>query len=540
MAGLATSFGSGAMTNSIAEIEGAEVIFVIGSNTTENHPVLSLNVKRAVRQGSARLIVADPRRIELTRFAHLHLRHGCGTDAALLNGLMHIIIREQLHDRKFIEERTEGFEALEKTLQRYTPEFVEQITGVPQAELYQAARLYATAEKATILYAMGITQHTTGTDNVLSVANLAMLTGNVGKESTGVNPLRGQNNVQGACDMGGLPNVYPGYQKVDDPAVREKFEKAWGVPLSDQVGLTLVEMMNAAAEGKIRGMYFMGENPLLTDPDGNHIKEALEKLDFLVVQDIFLTETAELADVVLPAASFAEKEGTVTNTERRVQRMHKAIDPVGESREDSRILCELAGRMGHPMDYASPAQVLEEIAALTPSYGGISFERLDRGETLSWPCPKKDSGGTTYLHKGKFARGLGKFHAIEFKPPAEETDSEYPYILTTGRLMFHFHTGTMTRRTSLLNHEVPTGFVEVNPEDAKALGIADTEKIEVRSRRGAIEIAAMVTKKVPKGTVFIPFHFAECAANVLTNPALDPDAKIPELKVCAVSLTRSA
>ena len=520
------------MTNSIAEIAGAEVILVIDSNTTENHPVLSLNVKRAVREGKARLIVADPRRIELTRFAHVHLRHECGTDAALLNGLMHIIVREGLHDRKFIEERTEGFEALEQTVERYTPEHVSRITGVPAADLHRAARLYATADRATILYAMGITQHTTGTDNVLSVANLAMLTGNVGKESAGVNPLRGQNNVQGACDMGGLPNLYPGYQKVDDPAVREKFEQAWGVPLSGDVGLTLVEMMNAAAEGKVRGMYFMGENPLLSDPDANHIKEALENLDFLVVQDIFLTETAEMADVVLPAASFAEKDGTVTNTERRVQRIRKALEPVGESREDAHILCDLAGRMGHPMDYASAAEILDEIASVTPSYGGMHYDRLE-GDGLQWPCLDHDHPGTPYLHKDKFARGLGKFHAVEYIEPDEQVDDEYPLVLTTGRVLYHYHT-VMTRKVPGLNALSPEGTVEIHLEDAAHLGIENGALAKVSSRRGSIVARAEVSDTPPAGTVFTTFHFAEAAANLLTNPALDPVAKIPEFKYCAV------
>jgi formate dehydrogenase alpha subunit len=538
VAGLAQAFGSGAMTNSIDEIGLADVIFVIGSNTTENHPVLSLVVKQAVRHGKAKLIVADPRRIELTRFADLHLRHACGTDVALLNGLMHVIVQEERHNTAFIEARTEGFAELAASLHRYTPEYVERLTGVPQEDLRAAARLYASAEKATILYAMGITQHTTGTDNVLCVANLAMLTGNIGREGAGVNPLRGQNNVQGACDMGALPNVFPGYQAVADPQLRGKFQAAWGVPLSDRPGLSLVEMMNAVGEGKIRGMHFMGENPMLSDPDANHIREALEQLDFLVVQDIFLTETAELADVVLPAGSFAEKDGTVTNTERRVQRMEQAIPPIGESRPDWRIICELATRMGYPMAYASPAQVMEEIASLVPSYGGISYDRLD-GHGLQWPCPEPDHPGTRFLHRDQFTRGLGLFHAVEYKEPDELVDGEYPLVLTTGRVLYHYHT-IMTRKVPGLNALHPEGTVEVNPADALRLGLADGDLARVTSRRGRVVARAEVTDTPPAGTVFMTFHFKEAAVNLLTSQALDPVAKIPELKVCAVRVEKAA
>jgi predicted molibdopterin-dependent oxidoreductase YjgC len=386
---------------------------------------------------------------------------------------------------------------------------------------------------------MGITQHSTGTDNVKSIANLAMLTGNVGKEHSGVNPLRGQNNVQGACDMGALPNVYSGYQKVADPEIRQKFEKAWGTSLPENPGLTVVEIMNAAEKGQLRALYIMGENPMLSDPDIQHVRRALENLELLIVQDIFLTETAELADVVLPGASFAEKEGTFTNTDRSILRVRKAIEPVGESLPDWRIICKLAQRLnGDSFAYENAEQIMDEIARTTPSYGGISFQRLDQGEMLAWPCPSTDSPGTIFLHKDKFARGLGRFHSIGYKPTAEETDQQYPLILTTGRTMFHYHTGTMTRKTKLLNYEVPTGYMELNPVDADKLQIVNGEKVNVNSRRGHIEIGAKVTKRVPEGTVFIPFHFAECAANMLTNPVLDPDAKIPVLKVCAVNVTK--
>ena len=538
VAGLAAAFGSGAMTNSIPEVEEADCILITGSNTIEQHPLIGSRVLAAKERG-ATLIVVDPRETLLSNRADFFLRQRPGTDVAWMNGFMNVIINEGLHDRAFIEERTEGSEELFKTVADYDPEKVERITGIPADQLIQAARAYAGAKSAMLLYSMGITQHSTGTDNVKSTANLAMLTGNIGRPSTGVNPLRGQNNVQGACDMGALPNVYSGYQKVADADARTKFERAWGRELPADPGLTLVEMMNAAGEGQLRALYIMGENPMISDPDINHVREALKRLDLLVVQDIFLTETAELADVVLPGACFAEKEGTFTNTDRTVLRVRKAVEPPGQARPDWRVLCDLAQRLGYDgFAYSSTEDIMAEIVRLTPSYGGISYERLDRGETLSWPCPDADSPGTTFLHKGKFARGLGRFFDVEYRAPAEEPDDQFPLILTTGRTMFHFHTGTMTRRIGLLNHEEPTGYVEINPEDAKQLSLVDGEKVEVRSRRGSIEIATLVTKRVPKGTVFIPFHFAECAANTLTNPVLDPEAKIPELKVCAVRVAK--
>ena len=536
--GLAAAFGSGAMTNSIPEVAQADCILITGSNTIEQHPLIGTRVLAAKEHG-ATLIVVDPRETPLSDKADFFLRQKPGTDVAWLNGFMNIIINQNLHDDAFIKERTEGFEDLAKIVANYTPQKVEQITGIPAEQLTQAACAYARADAAMILYAMGITQHSTGTDNVKSIANLAMLTGNVGKAHSGVNPLRGQNNVQGACDMGALPNVYSGYQKVSDPQTRQKFEKAWGTSLPEKPGLTVVEMMNAAEQGRLRALYIMGENPMLSDPDINHVRRALEKLELLVVQDIFLTETAELAHVVLPGASFAEKEGTFTNTDRTVLRVRKAIEPVGNSLADWRIICNLAQRLdGNSFFYDSPEQIMSEIARVTPSYGGISHQRLDKGQTLAWPCPTTDSPGTTFLHEGKFARGLGRFHSIEYIQTAEETDEQFPLILTTGRTMFHYHTGTMTRRTALLNYEVPTGYMEINPADAGRLQIANDEKVDVSSRRGHIEIPAKVTERVPKGTVFIPFHFAECAANMLTNPVLDPDAKIPVLKVCAVNVTK--
>ncbi len=525
------------MTNSIEDLEKAGCILVIGSNTTEGHPIVGLRIKRAVMKNNCRLIVAEPRHIRLCYYAEQWLRQRPGTDVALLNGMMNVILSEGLADEDFIRERCEGFEEFRKVVEQYPPERAAEICGVDAEDIRRAARTFATAERAAIVYCMGITQHTTGVDNVLSLANLAMLTGNLGKEGAGVNPLRGQNNVQGACDMGGLPNVFTGYQPVSDAEVRSKFEAAWGVDyLPGNPGLTLTEMMNAAAKGEVKALYIMGENPVISDPDIGHLKEALEKVDFLVVQDIFLTETAAFADVVLPAASFAEKEGTFTNTDRRVQRVRKAVEPPGEAREDSWIIAQVASRLGYDMGDVSAARVMEEIASLTPSYGGISYARLEREGELRWPCPDAEHPGTPILHVGRFTRGKGLFSAVEYRPPAEEPDEEYPFILTTGRLLTHYHTGTMTRRVEPLDELVPRNRVWINPADAERLGVADGEEVGLQSRRGAIRLEAKVTRKVAEGVVFVPFHFGESPANALTNPAMDPVAKIPELKVAAVRL----
>lgn len=537
VAGLAMAFGSGAMTNSIDEIDKSDVILVMGSNTTEGHPVIGLQIKKALKNG-ATLIVADPRKIELAELAHLHLQLVPGTNVALLNGLMNVILAEGLQNQEFIDSRTEGFTQLKEAVAEYTPEYVEKITGVPAEKIRETARLYAKAANATILYAMGITQHTTGTDNVLSIANLAMLCGQIGRPYTGVDPLRGQNNVQGACDMGGLPNVYPGYQAVDKPENREKFEAAWGVKLSEKPGLTVTEIISAAEAGQIRGMYIFGENPMVSDPDLTHVEKALRKLDFLVVQDIFLTETAALADVVLPGVSFAEKDGTFTNTERRVQRVRQAIPPVGQARQDWEIIAEVAERMGQPWKNRKPADVMREMAALTPIYGGISHERLG-DEGLQWPCPTPEHPGTPYLHAGKFSRGLGKFHAITFRKPAELPDKDYPFILTTGRILFHYHTGTLTRRSKGIGTLKPFERTEINPVDAEKLDLADGDFAVVKSRRGQVTTRVQVTERVPAGVVFMTFHFKESAANILTNNAVDPVAKIPEFKVAAVNVRKA-
>jgi formate dehydrogenase alpha subunit len=536
VAGLAAAFGSGAMTNAIAEIEDAKCIFIIGSNTTEAHPLIGSRIFKAKAKG-AKIIVADPRKIHLARYADIYVRHHLGTDVALINGIMNVILKEGWYDRKFVEERTEGFKEFQKVVEKYTLESVEKITGVKAEDIRRIADLYARSEPSSIVYAMGITQHITGVDNVKSLANLAMLCGQIGKESAGVNPLRGQNNVQGACDMGGLPNVYPGYQSVTDGQIEEKFEKAWKVKLSLKPGLTVTEMTKAATSGELKAMFIMGENPMVSDADIQHVEKALKALDFVVVQDIFMSETARLADVVLPGVSFAEKDGTFTNTERKVKLVRKAIEPIGMSRQDWEIICDLSTRMGYPMSYDHPSQILEEVTQLTPSYGGIYYDRIEK-DGLHWPCPNRAHPGTPYLHKDRFSRGLGLFHAIEYLPPEELPDKEYPYLLTTGRIYVHYHTGTMTRRSPSLNKEVAEGFAEINPRQAKELGIRQGEKIKVLSRRGEIEIKADLSERMEGDMIFIPFHFVESAANVLTNPAFDPIAKIPEFKVCAVKIEK--
>jgi formate dehydrogenase alpha subunit len=537
VAGLAKAFGSGAMTNSIADVDRAEAIFVIGSNTTECHPVIGMKLMQAAVRRSVPLIVADPRPIPLAMRASVWLRHRPGTDVALLNAIMRVIVKEGLARKDFIEKRTEGFDEVAKAIEPYTPELAQKITGVPASDIVKAARIYGGASAASIFYSMGITQHVAGVDNVLAVANLAMLTGNVGRPGTGVNPLRGQNNVQGACDMGALPNVLPGYQRVDDEAVRSKFEKAWSVKPPSAPGLTVVEMINAAAEGRLKALYVMGENPMLSDPDIGHVEEALRRLDLLVVQDIFMSETARLAHVVLPAVSFAEKDGTFTNTERRVQRVRKAVEAPGEAMADWEIICRLSARMGFPMAYAGPSAIMDEIAAVTPIYGGIRYERLE-GDGLQWPCPDAGHPGTPILHTERFSRGLGKFHAVEFMPARELPDEEYPFLLTTGRMLEHFHTGTMSRRSPVLNWLAPAGALEIGAADAARLGIRDGDRVAVRSRRGSVETVASVSEGIEQGVVFMTFHFHEAPANRLTIAALDPIARIPEFKVCAVSVER--
>ncbi len=541
------------MTNSIADIANdAQCYFITGSNTTEQHPVIGTRIRTAVRYRGAKLIVADPRKIDIADWADLYMRHKPGTDIALLNGIMHVIIREGWHDEEFIAKRTEGFEDLKKTVEKYPPEVAAEITGVPVAQIEEAARIMAENRPGALLYAMGITQHTCGVNNVMSCANLQMLLGNMGVPGGGVNPLRGQSNVQGACDLGGLPNVYSGYQKVVLPEMQEKFQDAWGVSVKVEAGLTVTEMVNGACEGTMRGLYVIGEDPAVTDPDVNHARHCLAEAEFLVVQDIFMSETTRLADVILPGTPFAEKEGTFTNSERRVQRVRMAVPPTGDSRPDWRILTELARRTiaagaANPdaaapyagWDYETTADVMKEIAALTPIYAGVSHERLNAGETLQWPVKDATHPGTPILHVGQFSRGLGHFMALDHLPPAELPDDEYPLMLTTGRVLYHWHSGQMTRHSKGLLAEYPEALMEISPDDASALGVADRDKIKVSSRRGEIVAKAMVTDRVEQGLVFGTFHFPDASVNFLTNPALDPVAKIPEYKVCAVRVEKA-
>lgn len=538
VAGLANTLGSGAMTNSIAEVADADAFFVIGSNTTETHPVIGTKIRKRVREGGAKLVVADPREIQLAKMADVYLQIKPGTNVAIMNGMMHVILEENLQDDKFIEERTEDFEELREVLKKYTPEYVAEICGVKAEDIVKAARIYATADKASIFYSMGVTQHSTGTNGVMSTSNLAMMTGHMGRESCGVNPLRGQNNVQGACDMGALPTDYTGYQKVFLPAVRDKMSKAWGTQVPEEKGKTIVEILNGAHDGTINFLYIMGENPMISDPDINHTEKALKNLDFLVVQDIFLTETAEFADVVLPAASFAEKDGTFTNTERRVLRVRKAIDCVGQAKPDWQIIMELSTLLGHEEHYDSPADIMDEIASVTPSYGGMSYDRLEQDGGLQWPCTNKDHPGTKFLHKDVMARGKGLFKAIDYVPSKELPDEEYPIVLTTGRILYHYHTRTMSGKVPGLNQIVANSYIEINPQTAADYGIKNGELVEVSSRRGSVQSRARVTDKIEEGVIFMPFHFADGPANKLTNPVLDPTAKIPELKVAAVSINK--
>jgi len=548
VAGLAASFGSGAMTNSILDIAQSKCLFILGSNTFEQHPLIGRKIAQAKMNG-AKIIYADPRFTATGKQADLYMQFRSGSDVAILNGMMQYIIQNGWEDKEFIEKRTKDYEKLKAVVMKpeYNFENVSKISGIPVEQLKQATEWFAKSEASAILYSMGITQHTTGVDNVKSVANIQMLTGNLGKPGAGVNALRGQNNVQGACDMGALPVSFTGYQKVTDPAAYKKFVDAWGFPdgiCESKNGYEVTVMMDVLTDkpGELKAMYIMGENPMLSDPDLTHVEHALKSLEFLVVQDIFMTETAALADVVLPATCYAEKTGTQTSTERRVQMWHKAQEAPGQAKLDWQIISELAAKMGYGAQFAykSSEEIFDEIAAVTPSYHGMSYARLEKPEGLHWPCPTAEHPGTPILHIGKFSHpdGFGVFFPIEWKPPAEVPDAEYPLILTTGRCLFHWHTGSMTRRSEHLNAEVPTGWIEINPEDAKALGIVDGEMVKATSRRGTINVPAKVTKDIMKGVTFMPFHFAECAANVLTNNALDPVAKIPEFKACAVKVEK--
>lgn len=537
------------MSNTMADIaENSAAFFIIGSNPTEQHPVFGAMLRQAVLQRKARMIVADPRKIDITEFATVHLQHLPGTDIALLNGLMYLILQQGSEDKEFIHKRTEGFEAFRENISNYPPDKVAEITGVPVERLYEAAGIMATSKPMAALWGMGITQHIIGVQNVFTLANLQLLLGNLGIPGGGVNPLRGQNNVQGACDMGGLPNIYPGYQSVTSEEARKKFETAWGVPLSEKIGMTITEMIPAAGEGKVKALYILGENPIMSDADTNHIRRCLQELDFMVLQEIFPSETSLYADVLLPGVSFAEKTGTYTNTERRIQKGVQAIQPKGEARPDWEIISEIASRLityGNRKPAAAPfsswnyqdtSQIMAEIAALTPSHAGISYERLEQGETLHWPVLGREHPGTPILHIGKFPRGLGKFHPTVQVDPAELPDKEYPLILTTSRVLYHWHGGEMTRRSQGLLAVYGKGLVEINPDDAARIGISSERRIRVSSRRGSIEAHVNITDRVPAGIIAANFHFPEASANVLTNPALDPISKIPEFKVCAVKV----
>ncbi len=538
------------MSNSMDDVaECSQSMLIIGSNTTEQHPIFGTKIRQAVLQRGLKLVVADPRKIDITEFATLHLRQRPGTDVALINGLMHIILEKGWEAKEFIAQRTEGFDEFKAVVDEYTPQRVSETTRIPVEKLYQAAEILATNSPMAVIWAMGITQHIVGVRNVMDLANLQMLLGNMGVKGGGVNPLRGQNNVQGACDMGGLPNVYPAYQNVTVDAVREKFENAWGTPLSNKIGLTVTELIPLAGEDKIKALYIMGEDPVMSDPDTNHIRHCMETCEFTVLQEIFPSETYPYADVLLPGVSFAEKQGTFTNTERRIQLVQKAIEPLGEARPDWMITAELAERVlaggGRPLDpqapwaswqYPDTAAILEEIRALAPSYAGVTQERLKNGERLQWPVKDLSHPGTPVLHVGQFTRGLGKFAPIEHIPPAEMPDDEYPVLLSTGRVIYHWHGGQMTRRAKGLMEVYGEALIEVNPDDALKLGLNGKKHVKVTSRRGSIEAKAWVTERVPPGMIFANFHFPESAVNELTLAALDPVAKIPEYKICAVKL----
>lgn len=526
------------MSNSIAELERAPLIMVVGSNTTETHPVIALRIKKAVRNGS-RLIVADPRKIELARLAHRHLRLNVGSDIALFNAMAHVIIKERLYDEEYVGGRVEGLDELARHVEKYTPERAAEITGVPAGDIEAAAREYATAERAAICYTLGVTEHSCGVHNVQSLANLALLCGNFGLESAGVNPLRGQNNVQGAGDVGCLPSDLPGYQKVQKDDAREGYEREWGVKIPERPGITKVRGIDEILKGNIRCVYIMGENTVVSDANAVKTRRALDSVDFLVVQDIFMTETARLADVVLPAAAFAEVDGTYTNTERRVQRVRKAVDPPGHARPDTDIICDLAARLGYPMFYAHPSEIWDEVARNTPILAGISYERLEQEGGLQWPCPTPDHPGTKFLHQDLFVSGKGQLALVDHIPPAEQPDKEYPLLLTTGRRRPLYHTNTQTSRARGILEMSPYELAEMNPGDAAELGLSDGEAVQVVSRRGRVRTRVRITDVSPPGVVFMSFHFPwETPTNELTTDACDPITETPEFKACAVRVER--
>ncbi len=539
MAGLATSLGAGAATNSLAQMPEIDTLFLFGSNPTEAHPIVSIYLKKALRNG-AKLIVGDPRQTWMAQRADVWLNLRPGTNIALMNGLVHVILKHGWENREFIEKRTEDFEALREKVGKYDLKKAAMITGVPADRIVEAARLYSHADKAMIVYGLGVTEHRTGTENAMAIANLALVCGHIGRSSTGIMALRGQNNVQGASDLGPAPNILPGYQPVADPAVREKFEKAWGVPISDRVGLKSVEMLDEACKGKFKGLYILGEDPAHTDPNSHEVRRALKSLKFLVVQDIFHTETTKYADVILPGASFAEKDGTFTNGERRIQRVRKAIEPLA-GMADWQVIFKLANKMGYPMTYKHPSEIMDEIADLTPSYGGISYERLEK-ESLQWPCPTKDHPGTKTLYTDLFSRpgGLAKFMPLDHQSSGEMPDRKYPFTLITGRIREHYNNGSMTRRVPGILEIVPEEHLELSHEDAKRLRLKNDDWVKVASRRGKIKVRVKVTSRSQKGNVFLSFHFPEALSNFLTSEHRDPITGTPEYKSCAVRIEKAA
>ncbi len=530
-----TTYGAGAMTNSIPEIRDADFLFVTGSNTTEAHPIIAMEMKRAVRRG-ARLAVTDPRAIWLTEIADWHLQLKPGTDVWLLNAIACVIVAEGLENREWIEANTENYQAVRDTVLRYPPEEAEKVTGVPAQMIREVARAYAATRKAGIYYTLGITEHTTGTDNVYALSNLVLLTGHLGLRSAGMNPLRGQNNVQGANDAGATPVFYPGYQRAEDPAVREKFGRAWGVEQSTTAGLNLNQMMKTIGD-KVRGMYLMGEDIVVSEPNVGKLEKALNDIEFLVVQDIFLNESCRYADIVLPAACFAEKDGVFTNTDRRVQRVRKAVEPPGEARADWQILLEIMKRAGlEQPDYSGPGEVYAEMASLAEKFAGISHDRIDREGGLQWPVPNAEAPSTEYLHKGGVLRGKGLFQPVEYRPPAESADPEYPLVLSTGRTLYHYNAATQTRRSGGLSTKQPEGFVEVHPRNARRLGLEDGQMVDVVSRRGKVRCRALVSRQVRPGSIWMPLHFPDARANILTNDAGDAVTGTAEYKVCAARI----
>ncbi len=540
VAGLAATLGSGAMTNSMQESDKSDVILITGSNTTWCHPVFGGMIKKAVKQNGVKLVVVDPRETDLAKVADLHVRQRGGSDVVWLMGVQNIIVSEGWYDDEYVKANCEGWDEYKKALEFYTVQKVEELSGIKPDQIKEIAKIYATSGVGAIYYSMGITQHSHGVDNVKAIANLALITGNLGVEGGGVNPLRGQSNVQGACDMGALPNVFSGYQPVISEDVRAKFAKRWGIKLEDmdaEIGETVTTMVDKAGD-KIKGLYIMGENPMVADPDITHVEEQLDKLDFIIVQDIFLTETAQKADVVLPGNAFAESTGTYTNTERRVQSADAALTVPGDAKPDYWIISEIAKRLGHEDFPATPEAIFAELKELTPSYHGMTKQRLLDEEGLRWPCPSEDHPGTPILHIGKPVRGKGMLSPLEYCPPMEEPCKEYPLCLATGRMLEHFHTGTMSRRSVVLDGIVPNGSIEVHPADANEIGIKNGEMIRVSTRRGTVETTANVTSDVAAGTLYMAFHFVEAAANCLTNNALDPISKIPEYKVCAAKIEK--